>query len=285
MKHPKIEGVIEKRFEKINEAFDKARLHFHEDDIRIFRVKVKKLSACLQLMNNAKAHRHSVKLPQKMAKLSQLFGAIRALQMQQDHVQHTIKEKQFRLPDSYLKFISDQILGHMENVSKHINGTQPFKKEQERLLKLLPDQLSHEAILEFVRTESDMIEKLLSPVFPADKSFHEARKHLKNLLYISPYINLEMSELSPYKLLSGFEEIDSFTKLLGNFHDLNTALYCLHTTVQKIEPDEDEKETLRQLEQTWIEAREAFRIQIYDDLHGIVASGRTAESLVEWPVM
>jgi CHAD domain len=285
MKHLKIEGIIEKRFGKINEAFESARQHFNADDIRIFRVKVKKLAACLNLIDAAKGHGHPVKLPRKVVKLNQLFGAIRTLQMQQVHIQNTIKENQIGSPETYLKFISNQILQHMEDAGKQLKGIRSFKKEEEKLLKSLPGQLNREAILQFVRSEGHILEKLLTPVFPADKSFHEARKHLKNLLYVSPYINLEMSVLSPYKVLSSFEDIDSFTKLLGSFRDLNTALDCLHTAVQKIETDENEKVILRRVEQIWSKAREAYRIQIYDELQKITASGQTAESPVEWLVM
>ena len=285
MKHLKIEGILEKRFEKINEAFDKARLHFHEDDIRVFRVKVKKLAACVHLIDNAKVNGHHIELPQKIVKLDQLFGNIRTLQMQQNYVQQTIKEKLIGSPDSYLKYISDQVLQHIKDASKHIKGDEPFKEEEGKLLGLLPKHLSREAILEFVRSEGDKLEKLFTEVFLTDKLFHQVRKHLKDLLYISPYIDLEMKALSPFKFLSSFEDIDAFTKILGDFHDLNTALDCLQSAVQKIEPGEDEKATLRKLEQIWAREKEALRVQIYDELQKITASGRTVEAPVEWVVM
>jgi hypothetical protein len=272
MKHRKLEGIVEKRFEKINEAFEKALLHFHEDDIRIFRVKVKKLAAVLQLLDAEKAHVHPVKLPPGMIKISRLFGAIRTLLMQQNQVQNTIKEQQNRLPETYLKFISEQILESIKEVSKHINGTEPFKKEEEKLLGLLPIKLSQETMLKFVHTEGDALEKLFAPVFPDDKSLHEARKHLKNLLYVLPYVDMDISAVSPYKLLTSFEDINDFTKLLGNFHDLDTALSYLHLSVHKIEADADEKVTLRQLDRIWTAEKEVFRDQIYQEIQKISAS-------------
>ena len=45
MKQSEIEGIIEKRFGKINAAFENVRMHLSEDEIRLFRVKVKKLAA------------------------------------------------------------------------------------------------------------------------------------------------------------------------------------------------------------------------------------------------
>ena len=274
MKHKKIEDIVEDRFKKISDAYDKARLHFIEDDIRIFRVKVKKLAACLHLICAAEEHHH-VKLPPKIEKINQLFGAIRILQMQQNHVFSTIKEYQTGSPDTYLKLISDQILENMEDINKHVKGMKPFKKAEEQLLKVLPKKLSPESILQFVGLEGDNLEKLFNPVFPADQSFHKARKHLKNLLYISPYTDLEIKILSPYKLLSSFEEIDSFSKLLGNFHDLNTAVDCLYRHTNKFEPGEHEKAILRRQEQIWVKAKEGLRIKIYEEMQKIVASGRT----------
>jgi len=94
-----------------------------------------------------------------------------------------------------------------------------------------------------------------------------------------------MVALSPYKLLTSFESIDEFTSLLGKFQDMNTALDCLYRSVPKIDAGENETISLRQLEQIWVEAREVFRTQIYDEISRITASGRTAEAPVEWVVM
>jgi hypothetical protein len=279
MKHLKIEAIIEKRFEKIGEAFDKARLHFQEDDIRIFRVKVKKLSAFLQLIDKAKTHGHSIELSQHMVKLNHLFGTIRSLQMQQNYVQDRINEKNISSPDTYLKFLSDQILQHMVAAGQQVKGIASFKKEEVKLLGLLPKELSRKDMLQFVRSEGDIIEALFAPVFLTDKSLHNARKHLKNLLYIAPYTDLEIAALSPYKLLSSFEAIDEFTKLLGKFQDMDTVLGSLYLSVPKIDIDENEKINLRRLEQIWVEAREVFRVQIYDQLQLITAANRTAGPL------
>ena len=280
MKQAEIESIIEERFKKINAAFDNARMHLHEDDIRLFRVKVKKLMACLHLLDSAD-HPHPIKLPRKIAKVYQIAGAIRTLQMQQIHVQKTLKEKHIVAPEAYLKLISGKILQHIAVFNKHIKGPTPFKKEEEKLLKLLPKHLSRKAIQQFIQSEGDAFEKLFTPVFPADKSFHEARKILKNLLYISPYMEMEISALTPYMLLSTYENIDAFTIVLGGFHDLNAAIDCLHTAAQKNEIDESEKIVLRNMETLWIKEREAFRKKIYDEIQQITASGRSAESLVQ----
>ena len=45
MKHLKIEGIFEKRFEKLNEAFDMARLHFHEAELEAGSVDVEERNA------------------------------------------------------------------------------------------------------------------------------------------------------------------------------------------------------------------------------------------------
>jgi CHAD domain-containing protein len=284
MKQAEIESIIEKRFEKINAAFDNARMHLNEDDIRLFRVKVKKLTACLHLMDAAD-HLHPIKLPQKIAKIYQISGAIRTLQMQQIHVRKTLNGKHIVAPETYLKLISDKILQHIAAFNKHIKGPAPFKKEAEKLLKLLPKHLSRKTIQQFIQSEGNAFEKLFTPVFPADKSFHEARKILKTLLYISPYMEMEISALTPFALLSTYENIDAFTIVLGGFHDLNTAIDCLHSESQKMEIDEGEKIVLRNMETLWIKEREAFRKKIYDEIRQITASGRSAESLVKWPVM
>jgi CHAD domain-containing protein len=285
MKQSEIVGIIEKRFEKIDAAFDNVRMHLNEDDIRLFRVKVKKLEACLHLIDPAKDHPHPIKLPQKIARTYRLSGAIRTLQVQQNQVQKTLKGKQILPPETYLKLISDQLLQHISVFNKHIKGTKPFKKEEEKLLALLPKHLSQETVQQFIQSNADRFEKLFTPVFLPDKSFHEARKLLKTLLYTSPYLQMDISTIFPYPLLSTYEDIDALTIVLGGFHDLETAINCLHKECQKIEIDENEKSVLRNIENLWVKEREAFRKKIYDEIEKITASGRPAETLVKWPVM
>jgi hypothetical protein len=281
MKQSKLAHIIEKRFEKINAAFDSVRLHLHEDDIRLFRVKVKKLAACLHLIGAAKDHPHPIKPPQEIVKAYQLAGAIRKLQMQHNHVQKTLKGTKIPPPDAYLKLISEQLLQHISAFNKHIKGTNPFKKEEEKLLALLPEHLSQKTVQQFIQSAGETIEKLLTPVFLPDKSFHEARKVLKTLLYISPYLEMDISSISPYALLSTYEDIDAFTIILGGFHDLDTAINCLHTECQKIEIDENEKAVLRNIETLWIKEREAFRKKVYDELQKITSSARSAPQSVQ----
>ena len=283
MKQSEIEHIIEKRFEKINAAFDKVRMHLNEDDIRLFRVKVKKLKACLRLIDAEKDHSDPIRLPQKIEKNYQLSGKIRTLQMQQNHVQKTLKGAHILPPVAYLKLISDQILQHILVFNKHITGTKYFKKDEEKVLALLPKQLSQKTAQQFIRSEGAMIEKLFLPVFLPDISFHEVRRILKNLLYISPYLEMDISVLSPYSVLSTYENIDAFTIILGGFHDIDTAIDYLHTACKKIEIDENEKAVLRSIEILWIKEREVFRKKIYDEIEKITASGRPAESLVNCP--
>lgn len=285
MKQSEIESIFEKRFEKINAAFGNVRMHLNEEDIRLFRVKVKKLSACIHLMDAVKDHTHPIKLPQKIVKTYQLSGAIRTLQMQQNHVQKTLKGEQIPLPETYLKLISDQILQRISVFNKHIKGIDPFKKEEAKLLMLLPKHLNQKKVQQFIQSAGDTIEKLLMPVFPNDKSLHEVRRLLKTILYISPYLQVEISTLSPYALLSIYEDIDAFTIVLGSFHDLDMGINCLHTECQKIEIDENEKEVLRKMETLWIKDKEIIRGKIYVQIQQILASKRRPESLVAWPVM
>ena len=285
MKQREIEGIFKKRFEKINIAFDSVRLHFIENDIRIFRVKVKKLQACLRLMDAAKGHPHSLQLPQKIVKLYKISGAIRTLQMQQSHVRNTLNEGQIVLPEVYLALMSNKILHHIETATKLISGSRPFEKSEIKLLHLLPHHFSPKTIGKFIASEEGILEKLLSPVFLTDKSFHAIRRLLKNLLYLFPYIETDISALSAYALLSNLENIDSFTKILGSFHDLNTAIACLHTECLNIEINENEKIVLRNIESTWIKERAAVHEKIYDQIHKIIASRRSAKFLAKWPVM
>lgn len=272
MKHLQLEGIIEKRFEKLNTALDNARLHLKEEDIRVFRVKVKKLMVCLNLIKETTDNIHAIKTPNKLAKIYKVSGAIRTLQMQQTLILKTSHQHRIASPDVYLKLISEDILLNVAAFNNQTKGRTIFKKEQVKLLKLLPKNISQKKIQQFIRSEGERLASLFGPVFPADKLLHELRTLLKNLLYISPYLDLEINGLSPYRHLGTYEDLDSFTNLLGTFHDLKTAIGCMHKMCKKIEIDGNEKSALREIETLWIKESEDLRKQIYQEMEKITLS-------------
>lgn len=285
MERREIEEMIKKRFEKINITFEGVRLHYNEDDIRLFRVKVKKLGACLRLLDAAKSNQHSLKIPQRILRYYKVSGEIRNLQIQQQFVLRTLNEKQMELPKSYLNLLSERTPHHIETANKMIKGKQPFKKSEGRLLKLLPDHLSSKTKEQFVRSEIKILKKLLGPVFPAGKPLHEIRKLLKSLLYTWPYIEADVGLISPYTLLSNEENIGVFTIALGKFHDINGAITLLHHDCLTLEMDENEKTIVRNMEGLWMKEKEEARQAIYQYLQKINTSCQPAKPMGKWPVM
>jgi hypothetical protein len=275
MKHKEIENIIKKRFEKVNEAFDHVRLRFMEDDVRIFRVKVKKLQSCLNLIGGTENHLNPLKLPRKIAKYYKISGAIRTLQMQRNHIKKTLNGKQIVLPQTYLTLIKNKIDHHVKTTSKLIKSERPFDKEQVKLLDLLPQHLSTKTIGKLIHSERREFEKLITPVFLSDQSIHAIRKVLKNLLHISPYIEISTGGFLPYALLSTKENIDSFSVILGSFHDISTAIESLYAACLKVKVDDNENKVLRDVASIWISERETARENIYDELQKIIASGRS----------
>jgi hypothetical protein len=266
IKHQEIEKIIKKRFEKIIIAFETVRLHFNEDDIRLFRVKVKKLQACLRLFQAAKGQQHSLKIPQSILRYYKVLGVIRNLRMQQRYIRQTLDEKKIVLLENYLNQLSGRILQHIAIADKLISGVKSFEKEEAKLLKLLPKRLSAKTKQKLVHSEIKRLEKFLTPVFPADQSLHETRKILKGLLYVWPEIEDDMPLILPYAFLSNMENIDTFTIVLGHFHDVNVAISLLHADFSTIETDESEKIVLRDIENIWNKEREAAHQDIYQYL-------------------
>jgi len=285
LKHTEIKNIFEKRFEKINTAFDKVRMHLHEEDIRVFRVKVKKLAACLRLINGTDKQHDQIKVPRKIEKAFKISGDLRILQMQQNRIQKALDGNQIASPESYLKEIAEKILHQTALLNDYVKGPMPLKKAGEKILKSLPENIEQKNVHQFIRSEGDRLANLLTQVFPTDKSLHEVRKLLKSLLYISPYTEMELSDLFPFTLLSSYDYVDTFTTILGSFHDLEIEIDFMHTACQKIGFDENEKAALRSMETLWISEREDTRTKIYDEIKKIIASGRTVETGVEWLVM
>jgi CHAD domain-containing protein len=284
MKHKEIEKIIKERFEKVNVALENVKLRFVEDDIRKFRVKVKKLQSCLNLIGGAESH-VPLELPGKMARFYKLSGTIRTLQLQRNHLQITADGKQIALPQTYLTLILNKIDHHIETAAKLISGKCPFVKEQGKLLDLLPHHISTKATQKFIHSEQEKIEKLIAPIFLTDQPIHAIRKVLKNLLYISPYFDMDISSFLPYELLCDADKIDSFSVTLGSFHDLSAAINSLYAECLKVKVDEKEKKVLRNIGSIWVSEREKIRENIYSQLQKIIASGRSTKTLVKWPVI
>jgi hypothetical protein len=281
MKHKEIDGIIRKRFEKLNTAYNQVRLHFRENDIRLFRVKVKKLQACLSLMERVKGHHHAICVPRHIADLYKLSGTIRTLQMQDRYIRETLTGKNMALPQTYLALLSDKILHAIEKLNKLISSYGPFGKEELNLVDLLPHHLSQGDIEKFITSKEDALKKLIAPVFLTDVALHEIRKELKDLLYISPFIPIGISTLSSFALLSTPAQIDSFTIVLGDFHDINVAIDCLHTECMDIKINEDEKAVLQNIETQWMIERTRIHEKVYDQLQKITASMVPSVSMVK----
>ncbi|EHQ31013.1 CHAD domain-containing protein [Mucilaginibacter paludis] len=272
MRHKEIESIIRKRFEKLNTAFEQVRLHFREDDIRSFRVKVKKLQACLYLMEHVKDHHHAICVPRHIADLYKLSGTIRTLQMQERCIRKTLTAKNMALPQTYLALLSGKILHAVGELAKLISNHESLGKEELNLVDLLPHHLSQGDIEKFIASKEDALKKLIAPVFPTDVALHEIRKELKNLLYTSPYIPTDIGTLSSFALLSTPAQMDSFTIILGDFHDMNVAIDCLHAECTDIEINDDEKAVLRNIETQWMNERTSIREKVYDQIQKITAS-------------
>jgi len=285
MKHADIENIIKERLDKVNSAFNKARMHLHEDDIRVFRVKVKKLAASLNLFIEANDHNDHIVVPRKIEKAFQMTGALRSLKMHQNLIKKTLDGKQLAPPEKYLKQIDEKILQYKASFNDYIKDPIPFKKTEERLMKVLPENMSEKNIRRFINVQGVVLENLISQVFPPDKTLHEIRKLLKTLLYISPYTEIEFSALFPFSLLCSYDHVVVFTAILGSFHDINVAIELLHKTCEQIEIDENEKTVLRNIEALWVSEKEDVRKKIYDEIQKIIMSGRAAERPADWPVM
>ncbi|EHQ24956.1 CHAD domain-containing protein [Mucilaginibacter paludis] len=286
IKHHEIDNIVKTRFEKINIGLESIRLHFHEDDIRVFRVKVKKLAACIQLINAARGQQHkAIKIPPRLLKYFEVAGIVRNLQLQKLYVETTLDARQAMRAGAYLNLVSNKILHHMVVASQIMKGVQPFKRAEINLLKLLPDHLSSKSAAQFVRSEIKKLEKLLMPVFPSDDSLHEIRKLLKGLLYVWPHIGDKVAQTSPYGLLSGKENIAAFTEVLGKFHDMDTAIGLLHDCCLNRDTEESEKEILRTLERLWIKEKETIRLQVYQQLQQIISSRQPVQPLIQYAMI
>jgi len=160
MKQPTKE-VIRLRFDKLEKSLMRTVVSFDSEDIHVFRVEIKKLRAFLRLCGKSRAGKP--KLPKALHVFYRVTGGIRNLQMQQQRVRETWKNKVESMPRTYLSLLSLDAADAMLSAKRFARKNMHVSRDKRSLLANIPDHISKKSIRHFALATLSGLEALPEP--------------------------------------------------------------------------------------------------------------------------
>ncbi|MFI5154191.1 MAG: hypothetical protein ACHQET_12700, partial [Chitinophagales bacterium] len=105
-------------------------------------------------------------------------------------------------------------------------------------------------IKHFVESESEQLFQFLELKQPDDKSLHQLRKLIKNILYTWPFIRRDANILFPPGF-SSYNHLKLISDLLGRFHDSCVDLTQLDSIIEDRSSFPKESKVLTEIKKEW----------------------------------
>lgn len=264
MKYNEIKDVVESRFEKINESWDKTIKHFNMEDIHDFRVQIKKIRAFIRLASIRLPGPVELKLPYQLKSLYWYAGVIRNLQLQEQRIFEFIQEKEINQPHQYLKIL----LNHEDRSKQNIHDIynhRALETEEEMIIRTLEIKLGKATMKKYAQTKAGQLKTLMAFGEHSDEELHQIRKILKDVLYTLSYTGDDFFSFFNGGLQTQ-EEIESLTDLLGEFQDACMCLQLLLPDYTKELNDPAEIRLLETIREEWASKKLNVRSTICNNL-------------------
>jgi CHAD domain-containing protein len=260
----KAKKIIGERYEGINKYLKKPNQWFDSGHIHSFRLEVKKLNSFLGLLS---VGADKIKLPKRLKEVYKILGRIRMIQLQEKNVFGTAKDLGIDVPVRYLvslKIEKAELKKRAKDLVENIRSLKAKKLGWE-----MPRLISSEnAGLYLGRQENSLSELITSQ--RNDKSLHEVRKILKNMLYDLPFLKHEMKERMEFSH-DNTHQMKSLESNLGAFHDISLSLQQL-TTALNGQYEGEEREILKSIQQQWLKNKDHLRNRL--DFSRLIITGK-----------
>jgi hypothetical protein len=205
------------------------------------------------------------KLPGRLRKFYHVAGDIRSLQLQRQYILNALQRNKDVQPVTYLNNLEIALAGKMQQAKDLLHGRHSFEREEQYIINGLPRRIGTKTIAAFARAEINIFWNLMSGYAPGDDILHQARRTLKNILYIWPYFDRNIA-MEVKERLVGKNDIASMALLLGHNHDASMALTLLDTECINQSPGEGERLLLHTIRDQWLGQKAQIRQQVYDQL-------------------
>jgi hypothetical protein len=262
MKKEEINEFIEERFKKITRYFRKAIGDFETEDVNDFRSEIKKLKVFLHLINMESGDGLSYRITKRMKTIYGYFGVIQNLQLQLKNMNEYVKKSAGNIPVHYTNMLEKE-LEFWKKISKDfVAEDYDFFNDKKEIFDALPDKLTKKSIRKFIHYTLYELQVISGHL--DDYSLDNVRKFMEdiyfNYAFIKPFITTQQTNL--------FEEkaIEECLKLFGDFRNKCMAIALLQT----FNPDESEKQLLKNMENDWLHEKNGLKDQLsakLDSMH------------------
>lgn len=238
MKQKEIAETVEGLFKKINKLLHKIITKFNARDIHNFREEVKRLGAFLHMVYMDYSDEKPV-LPGPLKTFYGYIGIIRNIELQERWLFEYIVKCNADKPQEYADMLAIE-KNYWQQQANILMGTNSFDEVKKEIIKLLPQKIDKGRIKNFVKIKLKALATQVDD-FKDDSDVHPAWKTLKDILYISPYIQ-DKSVLPQVIFVE--EDLESITSTLENFLNLSASLAFMRPEyIDKVQ-DKNERKVL-----------------------------------------
>jgi CHAD domain-containing protein len=264
LEHKDLQTTATKKFHETNTKLKSLSENLGLEEIHAFRVEIKKLKAFLRLFRNSANHPAKLKFPKNLNKIYKSLGSLRELQLQQEKLEKAIDNQNNLLPDTLSK-LGNEIDTFKSKTIQLFKYKKYRKKEEAKILKFIPENLTGNTIESYFIKKMRELQKILSMKRVSIKTLHRMRKILKDLQYNRSYrINIPAPEVE--QALIPDDDIHHAATLIGNYHDLYTAIVLMEEELNTYPINENEKAILLKVRLLWKKEKEIQRKEIEGEM-------------------
>lgn len=218
MKRKELTAILKAHFSVLRKLATRVGEKTKEKDVHDFRVEIKKLRALLRLLNYASG----IKLSKRFKTIYRQLGVLRNLQVMEQQVTDIAGNNKDLLPLEFFTSLKEQLREQKKDIAA-LPVEKLVKREERRLLKLLPAKLNKETITKFILKKRGGLVYIIALQDIVDERLHDSRKILKDILYNWDY--LKSVGITPLPgFLSQKRNVKGLTERLGIYQDVTTVI-------------------------------------------------------------
>jgi predicted O-linked N-acetylglucosamine transferase (SPINDLY family) len=238
MKQKKIKSVIAKKVKEIAALCDDISTEFDKDAIHKFRTTVKSLRSFLRLQEMNTGARMTVS--KKFKRLYDIAGVIREAQLELEFLKDALPS----IPH-YTEHLYQSIEQSKQEWAK-TDIKRVIRKLEERLSGYTYKTLKAEAVPAFFNARMKTINSMAAKKRPADSRIHDARKKIKDILYISKLTEKEWKSARKKTEAFPVDKLDILATIIGEYNDERMIKEHI-SSFPLLQPDRGEQREMRQI--------------------------------------
>ncbi|MEO6843824.1 MAG: hypothetical protein ABI184_01555 [Ginsengibacter sp.] len=257
MRKEELDEFIKSSFKKIKEYFHKAIEHFEAEDIRKFRIEIRKLKVFLRLISMESEDGLSCNITRKMRVIYGYLGIIQNFHLQLDEASGYLKKSSKHIPVFYVKTLEKEFKYWKSLSSEYIDPDYDFFNDEYEILATLPGQLTNKSITSFINYTLYEIGEISGR--QGEEALDNARKFIEDIYYnlpvLKPFLTKQQSILFDEK------ELGEWLSLFINLR-VKRKIVVLLQTFSTDALEQHEKQLIKQMENEWLREKKEINEQL-----------------------